>query len=65
MSAGIHPWDRLGESSCTQDQQPLAKVPEVPGSLPDLIKDQEVFAIALVEEPIRFVEFERERGEWC
>jgi len=31
---------------------------------PDLVKDEEMFAISLVEEPIRFVEFERERGEW-
>lgn len=34
-------------------------------SRPDLIKDDEMLAISLVKEPIRFIEFERERGEWC
>ena len=57
MSAGTLPWDRSGEASwagISAIDRGSSKV----GPQPDLIKDEEVLAVSLVEEPIRFIEFE-------
>ena len=57
MSAGTLPWDRLGEASWAGISAIDRGSPKV-GPQPDSIKDEEVLAVSLVEEPIRFIEFE-------
>jgi len=56
VSMGNLPWDPLGEASWTgvSDQCTNTR----PWPRPNLIKDEKVLAIPLVEEPVRFIEFE-------